>query len=96
MYVFLSPSDGQNGILIHGSYGNHKRSRIEVRLYYRSEKDGAFKSQVTKYTYLKLTPDNALVSPSPYAWTFYATSLSSIPIKEEAWTIVHTASTFCK
>jgi hypothetical protein len=25
---------------------------------------------------------------------FYATSLSSIPIQEEAWTIVHTASTF--
>jgi hypothetical protein len=27
---------------------------------------------------------------------FYATSLSSIPIKEAAWTIVHTASTFYK
>jgi hypothetical protein len=27
---------------------------------------------------------------------FYATSLSSISIKEEAWTIVHTASTFYK
>jgi hypothetical protein len=27
---------------------------------------------------------------------FYATSLSSIPIKKEAWTIVHTASTFYK
>jgi hypothetical protein len=27
---------------------------------------------------------------------FYETSLSSIPIKEEAWTIVHTASTMYK
>jgi hypothetical protein len=27
---------------------------------------------------------------------FYATSLSSIPIKEEVWTIVHTASTLYK
>jgi hypothetical protein len=30
------------------------------------------------------------------AYNFYATSLSSISIKEEAWTIVHTTSTFYK
>jgi hypothetical protein len=69
MYVFLSQSDGRNGILIHGSYGNHKGSRIEAGLYYRSEKGGAFKSQVTIYPYLKLTPDDAHVSPFPFAST---------------------------
>jgi hypothetical protein len=30
----------------------------------RSEKGGTFKSQVTIYPYLKLTPDDAHVSPS--------------------------------
>jgi hypothetical protein len=74
MYAFLSPSDGQSRILIHGNYGNHKRSKIEVGLYNRSKKGGAFKSQVTIYPYLKLTPNNAHVSLS----ISFISSLSSV------------------
>jgi hypothetical protein len=82
MYAFLSPSEGQSRILIHGNYGNHKESKIEARLYYRSEKGGAFKSKVTIYSYLKLTPNDAHVSLSlsffPFALTVRSGAVSVV------------------
>jgi hypothetical protein len=64
MYAFLSPSDGQRRILTHGNYGNNKGSSILAGLFERAEKGRAFKSQVTIYPYLKLTPNDAHVPAS--------------------------------
>jgi hypothetical protein len=43
-----------------------------------------------------LSPRCLYVDALRAVFFFYATSLLSIPIKEEAWTIVHTASTLYK
>jgi hypothetical protein len=62
MYAFLSRSNCQSRILIHGNYGNHKESSILVELHGRSKKGEAFKSRTTIFLLLKLPPDNADVS----------------------------------
>jgi hypothetical protein len=63
-YAFLSPSDGQSRILIHGNYGNHKGSSILAGLFGMAEEDVAFKRKVLIFLQLNFHPLDAHVPSS--------------------------------